>query len=49
MCRDPYATTQPHSSDGDVQRVLTLKHTASVLLVIEPGMRLRILRIRYLG
>ncbi|MGH3311960.1 MAG: hypothetical protein ACRDP3_15470 [Streptomyces sp.] len=48
VCRDPYATTRPHTNDGDVQRVLTLKHTATLLLLIEPGMRVRILRIRYL-
>jgi hypothetical protein len=49
VCRDPYATTEPNGTDGDVQRLLILKHTATLLLLIEPGMRIRILRIRYLG
>ncbi|SCK42093.1 hypothetical protein [Streptomyces sp. WMMB 322] len=49
VCRDPYATTEPHGKDGDVTRILKLRHTRSVLLVIEPGLRVRIISINYLG
>lgn len=50
VCEDPYAVTEPASEDSDVKRILTLRHTMTVLVIIQPPIkRVRILHIHYLG
>lgn len=50
VCEDPYATTEAAGEDSDVKRILTLRHSMVVVLVIRPPIgRVRIMNIRYLG
>ncbi|MDH2410219.1 hypothetical protein ACG5V6_21475 [Streptomyces chitinivorans] len=35
VCEDPYGPTEPHSQDEPYRRVLTLRHTAVALLVMD--------------
>jgi hypothetical protein len=50
-CEDPYAHTQPYTTDGEVKRVITTQHTRAVLVIINapPIQRIRILDLTYLG
>jgi hypothetical protein len=50
VCEDPFTATEPAGEDGDVKRILVLRHTMTVLVIIEPPIkRIRILHINYLG
>ncbi|MGW4075964.1 hypothetical protein ACWELB_21045 [Streptomyces asiaticus] len=49
VCEDPYATTAPYATDGDVKRLLVLDHSVAVLVIFKhPLLRVRVLELKYL-